>query len=151
MNPKFSKLIMMVIVGLSLGATVGLAGCHASFCVGSGCNRGTIEFGKSFQQSRKGGDISIVGKKSTFRLGQDVAMVAHLSQNAKTKTLALRVTGNGDHMNVAYPVSAPTSNVLAYGFSPKNLAAFGITKPGTYTFELLRKTKMLAKGSLTEK
>ncbi len=132
-------------------ATLGAAGCKASFCAGSGCNAGKIYFGKNYKQSGNGGNISVVGKTTTFKLGQNVAMVADLSQNAKAKTLTLKVTKGGTAHAVPYNVGSPKSNVMANLFTPGDLSTLGITAAGKYNFVILRGSKQLAKGSLTEK
>jgi len=137
-----------IVLGLLL-IPLGVAGC--SFCVGSGCTSSGIDFGTSYKQASGGGDISIQGKKSTFSVGEPVAMVAHLSDNAGTKTLTLRVTGGAKTLNLSYPVSSASDNVLASTFSGTDLTSMGLNAPGHYTLILLHGSTNLAQGTLTEK
>jgi hypothetical protein len=131
--------------------TLGMAGCSAHFCAGSGCDSGTIEFGSNFNQPKAGGAISIVGKASTFNLYGSVAFVAHLSAKAGAKSLTLRVIhGNTTH-STPYPVHGTSSNELADLLSNITLHGLGVTRPGNYTFRFYRGTKQLATGSITEK
>lgn len=134
---------------LALAALSATAGCSASFCAGSGCDKGTIVFGTSFKQDS--GSISIVGKKDTFKLGEPVTMLATLSEDAGAKQLTLEVTGKGSHRSVPYGISSASSNELANQFKRADLDTLGITASGDYTFRILRGSKELAKGSMTEK
>ena len=142
---RLAAIPVLLLVSLSA------AGCSGSFCVGSGCDNGKIFFGSNFKQSSKGGDISVVGKTDTFHMGQKVAMVADLSDNAKATTLSLQVSRNGTHHAIPYHISSAKSNVLASLFTPTQLQTLGVTSTGTYTFRILRGSKQLAKGSMTEK
>jgi len=141
---------ILVAGGLVL-VTFGVAGCHASFCIGSGCDGGKIYFGTSYKQAHAGGSISIVGRTSKFTLGQSVAMVANLSQKPGTLTLLLRVTRNGRAHSLPYGLSSKQDNVVASLFPASQLATLGITQAGTYSFQLLHGSKQLASGSMTEK
>ena len=139
--------------GLLTGSLVlsafGMAGCQASFCAGSGCDAGKIFFGTNYKQTSSG--ISVVGRSSTFTLGQSVAMVANLSQNPNTLTLTLRVSRNGKATSEPYRLTSKQNNVLASLFTSSDLTTLGITQAGTYSFGLLRGSKQLAGGSMTEK
>jgi hypothetical protein len=126
------------------------SGCGFSFCVGSGCDSGTIEFGSDIQQSKSGGALSIVGKTDTFRPGQRIAMLAYLSEQAGTRTLALDVTSKHSHRSVPYRIADAKDNEIGTVFSRSDLNVLGITTPGTYTFRVLHGSKELAKGSMTE-
>ena len=139
--------LIPILVLVALGA----AGCGTSFCAGSGCDSGKIFFGSNFKQTSKNGAISVVGKTSTFRQGQNVAMVANLSENAGTKTLTLEVANGGKHVSVPYHLTSSSSNELANLFNNADLHTLKITQPGTYTFRILRGSKVLASGSMTEK
>jgi hypothetical protein len=136
---------------LLFATTLGMAGCSAHFCVGSGCESGTIEFGSNFNQPKADGAISIVGKTSTFHLYETVAFVAHLSAKAGAKALTLRVTHGKKTTSTRYPVRLASSNELANLLSNISLRELGVTRPGSYTFRFYRGRKQLATGSLTEK
>lgn len=135
----------LVLVSLSV------AGCHASFCAGSGCGgSGKIDFGTSYKHAH-GGDFSIVGKKKSFKLGQNVAMVGHLTGTAGTKALTLKATRNGTAHSLTLHIPSSRDKVVAATLAPGNLTFLGVTHPGNYTFRLLGHSKQLAKGTLSER
>jgi hypothetical protein len=141
----------LAIVCVLLPISAATSGCGFSFCAGSGCDSGKIYFGGDIQQSQGGGAISLVGKTDTFHLGQNVALLANLSESAGTTTLALEVTGKNLHKTVPYHIQNAKDNEIGTVFSPSNLSALGVTSPGTYTFRVLHGSKQLASGSMTEK
>jgi len=141
-SPLFAAACILAV--LSLGAS----GCSVSFCAGSGCDSGKIFFGKHYKQS--GGSISVVDKSSSFKLGESVAMVANLNQNAGSTNLTLKVSHGGKSQSFPYHVTSTKDNIEASLFSPATLASLGVTSAGSYTFEMLRGSKQLAKGSMTE-
>ncbi len=140
----------VALLGLLIVA-VGTAGCHASFCAGSGCSAGHIDFGTNYKMAGQHGDISIIGKRSTFRVGENIGLVAHLSSAAGTKALRLQVTWHGSAHQLTITIANPKSNVVGAVLAPANLSVLGISQPGRYTFRMLHGTKQLAGGSLTEK
>lgn len=148
---SLKHMTVVALAGTFVLLPLGVAGCGGSFCAGSGCDAGKIYFGSNYKQSNSGGGISVVGRSSTFKLGQSVAMVANLTENAGTKTLTLRTSQNGRVHAVPYHVGSGKSNVFANVFTSSALAVLGVNSAGTYTFQLLRGSKQLAKGSMTEK
>src|SRR5947209_1148716 len=128
-----SQLARLVVVPTIILMGVSLTGCQASFCAGSGCDSGKVYFGSNYSQpSGGGGAISVVGKTDTFKLGQKVAMVANLSENAGAKTLTLEITGPKGHRSVPYHISSTSSNELANVFTRTDLASLGVSRPGSY-------------------
>ncbi len=144
-----SRFTRLALVPTFFFLAVGTTSC--SFCVGSGCSNGTIDFGTSFKQDSSGGGFSIIGKTDTFTLGQSVAMVAKLSEGAGAHSISLEVSRNSSRHTLAYHVNATDSNVLANKFTPADLTSLGVSTAGTYTFRFLRGSKELAKGTMTEK
>lgn len=146
-NPMARMVLIPVLMFVGLGA----AGCSASACAGSGCDSGKITFGSTIKQDKKDSSLSLVGKRDTFTLGHSFAMLAILSENAGSKSLTLEVSHGGKHRSVPYSVSSKSSNELAHLFSPSDLNVVQVTSAGSYKFQILRGSKELAKGSMTEK
>jgi hypothetical protein len=139
------------LVPVLLSLAVGAAGCSVSACAGSGCDNGKITFGSNIKQNSKDGTLSLVGKTGTFTLGRSLAMLAILSENAGSKSLTLDVSHSGKHRSIPYSVHSKGSNELAHLFNAADLNVVGITTAGSYNFRILRGSKVLAKGSMTEK
>ena len=134
-----------LLVPLSMAVSAGTV--HA--CSGNDCP-GVIVFGSGYSQ-KGNGDIFPVHRATTFKLGTRFAMIAHLSADAGTTRLTLRVARGSAAHNFNYTVGHKTSNVVATTFLPSDLKTLRVTSPGKYTFSLLHGSKMLATGSMTEK
>jgi hypothetical protein len=140
----------LALVPLLLSVGISAAGCGLNFCPGTACG-GNILFGSNLKQATKGGDSIVVGKSDTFAIGQTVAFVAVLSENAGAKTLSLEVSGNDRNNALTYSVRSASSRQLAGIVGAARLKTLGVTRPGSYTWRFLRGEKLLAKGTITEK
>jgi hypothetical protein len=140
----------ILLIGLAAIA-LGVSGCSAHFCAGSGCDNGKIYFGSNVKQQKKSGDLSIVGKANDFKLSQNVAFVAYLTEAAGVHSITLKVTCGSHTKSTAYPVRTTGSNEVAHILNAADLQLLGITAPGKCTFFFKRGSKQLAKGSMTEK
>ena len=110
---------------------------------------GTIEFGKSFDEST----LEIVNPVARFKTTTKViAYVAHLSEAAGTTDLTLsltrRASGGAETsiFNEPLTVASPEYDTLA---NKADLALLADNKAGTYILRVIREGDTLAEGTFT--